>query len=330
MNSVSSIRKSCVIGVALASLLITCWSGISSAQEKYPSRNIDLVIVFNPGGTTDTVARVFADELTKVLNVPIIPINKAGASGTIGAAFVAQAKKDGYTLLAGAGSGMSLAPLVLPNVPFKTLRDFVPIGIIATSPIVIYVKNDSPLKSFEDLIDNARKNPDKLTYGDPGTGSDGNFFMEQLQMVAKAKFSHVPFKGGGEVMPAVMGGHIDLGVSTMAGISNQLRAGALRVLILSQEKRVGAFPDIPAITEKGYKGYFITHWTGLLAPAGISQSAVNTLFSAYDKVTQSKNYIKRIEDLGCGVRNLGLEEFKKFLEEEEKVAESIARQMKKK
>ena len=130
-------------------------------------------------------------------------------------------------------------------------------------------------------------------------------------------------------MPAVMGGHIDFGVSTMAGIANQLRAGAIRVLILSQDKRNPAFPEIPPISEKGYKGYFITHWTGLLAPAGIPQPVLQTLYSAYDKVTASKDYGRKIEDLGCSVRNLGLEGFRKLIEEEEKVAAEIAKRIKK-
>lgn len=330
MNQPLFIKKKLILFVSMACVFIAWGAGISLAQEKYPTRSIDLIIPFNPGASTDTTSRLFADELTKILNVPIVPINKAGASGTIGAAFVAQAKKDGYTLLMGVGSPLTLAPHILPNIPYDVLRDFVPIGIASTTPMAIYVKPDSPLKSFEDLIDVAMKNPDKLSYGDPGTGTDGNFFVEQLQMMAKVKFTHVPFKGGSEVHPAVMGGHIDFGVSTFAGVANYVRAGTLRVLILGQDKRIDGFPDIPAIAEKGYKGYFIKFWVGLLTPAGVPPDVVTTLFSAYDKVTQSKSYTNKIHDTGSEVRNLGLEGFKKFIEEEKKIAEGIAKQIKSK
>jgi len=309
---------------------VTFLIGISSAQEKYPSRNIELYIVFVPGGTTDALARIFADELSKVLNVPITPINKPGASGTVGAAFVAQAKKDGYTLLGASGSAMALAPQMLPNVPFNTLRDFIPITIIGTSPNIIYVKNDSPLKSFEDLLDYAKKNPDKLTYGTAGTGSDCHFFMEQMQIYANIKVSHVPFKGGGEVLPAVLGGHVDFGVSLMASVASQLKAGAARGLVISDDKRNPVFKDVPATYEKGYRQHFINHWTALFAPAGVSQTILDVLIPAASKAVRSENLVKRVEGLGCGVKYLTQNEFRNFIAEEEKIATNIANEIKKK
>jgi tripartite-type tricarboxylate transporter receptor subunit TctC len=329
MNQRLFIGKKTVLFGLMACIFIALGTGISFAQEKYPTRNIDLIIPFNPGASTDTASRMFANELTNVLNVPIVPINKDGASGTIGTSFVAQSKKDGYTLLMGVGSPLTLAPNILPNIPYDVLRDFVPIGIVSTTPMAIYVNKDSPLKSFEDLIDMARKNPNTLSYGDPGTGTDANFFVEQLQMMAKVKFTHVPFKGGSAVMTAVMGGHVDFGVSSFAGAVNHFRAGTLRCLIIGQDKRIGGYPDIPAIAEKGYQGYFIKFWVGLLAPAGVPQNVVTTLFSAYDKITQSKTFIKKIEDTGSEVRNLGLEGFKKFIADEKKIAGDVAKQIKK-
>jgi tripartite-type tricarboxylate transporter receptor subunit TctC len=330
MNQKLFIGKKIILFVSMACFFISWGTGISFAQEKYPTRNIDLIIPFNPGASTDTASRMFANELTNVLNVPIVPVNKDGASGTIGTSFVAQSKKDGYTLLMGVGSSLTLAPNILPNIPYEVLRDFVPIGIVSTTPMAIYVKQDSPLKSFEDLINMARKNPDTLSYGDPGSGTDANFFVEQLQMIAKVKFTHLPFKGGSAVMTAVMGGHVDFGVSSFAGAVNNFRAGTLRCLVIGQDKRINGYPDIPTITEKGYKGYFIKFWVGLFAPSGVPQNVVNTLFSAYDKIAQSKTFTKKIEDTGSEIRNLGLEGFKKFIVEEKKIAEDVAKQIKKK
>ena len=328
--NVLSVEKKWMVFLFFVCLSLTFVTGISNAQEKYPSRNVEIYIAFAPGGTLDTLARIFADELTKILNVPITLINKPGATGTVGAAFVAQAKKDGYTLLGTSGSGMTLAPQMLPNVPFNTLRDFIPITIIGTSPNIIYVKNDSPLKSFEDLLDFAKKDPDRLTYGTAGTGSDCHFFMEQMQLYANIKVSHVPFKGGGEVLPAVLGGHVDFGVSLMASVASQLKAGAARGLIISDDKRNPIFKDIPATYEKGYQQHFINHWTALFAPAGVPQAVLDVLIPAANKAIRSENLIKRVEGLGCGVKYLSVNEFRNFIAEEEKIAAEIAKKIKEK
>jgi tripartite-type tricarboxylate transporter receptor subunit TctC len=299
-------------------------------QERYPSRNVDLIVPMAAGGTTGTLASIFADELGKELKVPVVAINKAGASGTVGAAFVAQSRKDGYTLLAGPGSGMTLAPQLLPNVPFNTLRDFIPITIIGTSPNIIYVKNDSPLKSFEDLMDYARKNPDRLTYGTAGTGSDCHFFMEQMQIYGNLKVSHVPYKGGGEVLPAVLGGHVDFGVSLMATVASQIKGGAARGLIISDDKRNPIFNEIPTTYEKGYRQQFINHWTALFVPAGAPQTVLDVLIPAAQKTVRSENFMKRVENLGCSVKYLTVNEFRNFIAEEEKIAAIIAKEIKKK
>lgn len=330
MNSGLLIRKNLIVVISLVCILFISGTGILFAQEKYPSRNIELAIGFPPGGTPDTIARVFADEFSKVLKVPVVPTNKIGASGTIASTYVAQARKDGYTLLANAGSGMILARHLLPGVTFETLRDFIPIGIIGTSPAIIYVKNESPLKSFEDLVDYARKNPGKLAYGSPGTGTDVHFFMEQVQIYAKIEVSHVPFKGGGEVQPAVLGGHVDFGLTTMAGLANLLRAGTVRGLVIGSEKRIRAFSNIPTTYEKGLRQHFIGHWTGLFAPVGTPESVMKIIKSAYDEVAKSKIYISKIEDLGCEVKYLSESEFRKFIEEDDKAAASVAKQIKQK
>jgi tripartite-type tricarboxylate transporter receptor subunit TctC len=324
------VRKSWVAFVFFVCVSLILFAGISSAQEKYPSRNIELYIVMAPGGTIDALARIFADELSKLLNTFISPINKPGASGTVGAAFVAQAKKDGYTLLASSGSAMTLAPQMLTNVPFNTLHDFIPINIIGTSPNIIYVKNDSPFKSFEDLIDYARKNPDKLTYGTAGTGSDCHFFMEQLQLYANIKVSHVPFKGGGEVLPAVLGGHIDFGVSLMASVANQLKAGAARGLVISDDKRNPIFKDIPTTPEKGYPQQFINHWTALFTPLGVSQTALDVLVPAANRAIRTESFVKRVEGLGCSVKYFTVNDLRNFIAEEEKIAATVAKEIKKK
>ncbi len=321
-------RKLAVIFSLLCFFLIG--KGTSFPQERYPLRNIELIVPMAPGGTTGTLAAIFADELSKELKVPVVTIHKPGASGTVGASFVAQSKKDGYTLLTGSGSGMTLAPQMLPKVPFETLRDFFPVCIIGTSPNIIYVRNDSALKSFEDLMTHAKKDPDRLTYGTAGTGSDCHFFMEQMQIYGNIKVSHVPYKGGGEVLPAVLGGHVDFGVSLMASVASQLKAGAARGLIISDDKRNPIFKEIPTTYEKGYRQQFINHWTALFAPAGVPQPVLDVVIPAANKAIRAENFVKRVEGLGCGVKYLSPSEFKNFIAEEEKIAAEIAKEIKKK
>jgi tripartite-type tricarboxylate transporter receptor subunit TctC len=324
------ITKTSVIFISLMCFCCMFGTKLSHSQEKYPSRSIEVVIGFTPGGTPDTITRVFGDEFSRVLKVPVVPTNKVGASGTIASTYVAQAGKDGYTLLSNAGSGMVLARHLLPGVTFETLRDFTPIGIVGTSPAVLYVNEDSPLKSFEDLVNYAKKNPGKLTGGSPGTGTDVHFFMEQLQVYAGIKVSHVPFKGGGEVQAAVLGGHVDFGLTTMAGLANLIRAKTVRVLVSGSEKRIAAFPDIPTASEKGYRQHFIGHWTGLFAPSGTPDPIVKVILSAYEEVVKSKTYIDKIQDLGCEVKLQTQAEFRKFIEEDDKAAAVIAKQIKQK
>ena len=310
--------------------LMVIGMGSAFAQEKYPVRNIDLIVPMAPGGTTATLAAIFADELSKELKVPIATINKPGASGTVGASFVLQSKKDGYTLLTGPGSGMTLAPQMLPDVPFQTLRDFSPICIVGMSPNIIYVKNDSPFKSFENLMDYAKKNPQKLSYGTAGTGSDCHFFMEQLQIYGDINVSHIPYKGGGEVLPAVLGGHVDFGVSLMATVASQIKGEAARGLIISDEKRNLVFKDIPTTYEKGYRQQFINHWTALFAPVGVPQHVLDVLIPAAGKAIRSENFIKRVESLGCSVNPMTPSQFRTYIAEEEKIAAGIAKEINKK
>lgn len=176
------------------------------AQEKYPTRPIEFVIAFVAGGPTDLWGRFLAEDMRKILKVPMPPINRAGATGTLGAIAVLNAPKDGYTLLTNTAAGMVLAPVVLKDVAYDAARDFVPIALIASMPDVVIVRADSPYKTINDLIEAARQNPGKLSYGTVGTGSVGHFNGEILSRGNGVKMKHVPFKGTGESAPAILGG----------------------------------------------------------------------------------------------------------------------------
>lgn len=297
------------------------------SQEKYPARNIDLIIPWSPGGVADLVGRMYAEELSRILKVPVVPVNKPGATGTIGEAFVVDAKKDGYTLMADA-TNIVLSQFSLPSVPFKPLTDFTPISIVSMSPSIIFVKKDSPLKSLKDLVEFATNNPGKMKYATAGAGSDHHYNMEQLQNAAKIKLAHVPYKSGGEVLTAILGGHADFGVSVVVSVASQLRAETIRGIAISGTKRIASFPDIQTYAENGYSQHFFSNWVGFFAPAEIPKSVLDVLASASEKILKSGDFVGKIEKMGASVEYLRPDEFKAFMEKDMKTAESLAKQIK--
>lgn len=323
MNSQLLFRKKIIVFVVLVCIILAFGTETTYAQEKYPSKYIEIIITFAPGGTNDLTTRIFAEPLSKVLNVSVVCSNKPGATGTIGSAFVLKSKKDGYTILTNSGSGMVIAPHILRGVPYDTLKDFIPISLIAATPVIMLVKNDSPFKSFEDLMDFAKKNPGKLTYGSAGTGSDTHLAMEQLQYYSKVKFSHIPYKGGGETLPAVLGGHVDFSSTLLATASSNLRAGTVRGLVIFDTKRSSFFPNIPIAREKGYPQHFIKYWNGLFVPTGTPKEVVDVLTNSSERVVKMKEYISKIEDLGASIDYMSPAEYKKFIEEDIKVVREI-------
>ncbi|MGH7197972.1 MAG: Bug family tripartite tricarboxylate transporter substrate binding protein, partial [Candidatus Omnitrophota bacterium] len=203
--------------------LPSAWS-----QEKYPSRPIELVVAFPPGGFADITGRIFAEEMSKVLNVPIAPVNKGGATGSLAATSMLKSPKDGYNLLVNTLGGMVLAPVMLKDVTYDANKDFYPVAFITSAPDGLTVQAESPYRTVHDLIEGAKKNPGKLSYATAGTGVGGHFNSVILAQTAGIKIKHVPFKGGGEYIPALLGGHIDFVIGTAIATLPQENAGKLR------------------------------------------------------------------------------------------------------
>ncbi len=283
--------------VTAAVLLVVGMVGFckaAHAQEKYPTRPIELVIAFVAGGPTDIWGRILAEEMRKILKVPMPPINKGGASGTLGAIAVLNAPKDGYTLLANTAAGMVLAPVVLKDVKYDAVKDFAPIALVASMPDVVIVKADSPYKTIDDLIMAARQNPGKLSYGTVGTGSVGHFNGEILSRSNDVKMKHVPFKGTGEVAPAIMGGHVDIAFGAPTTFLPLIQAGRLKALTLTGRSRLKALPNVATFTELGVKGSYIDNWVGCFAAAGTPKPAIALLVNAAEKVSKSKEFGERV------------------------------------
>jgi len=297
---------------------------VSCGQDKYPTKGVELVIPWGPGGLSDVSGRIFAHELSKLLNVTFTPVNKPGGSGFVGANYVAHhAKIDGYSLLANTQGSMIMAALTLPDPPFDVLRDFVPICIFTFSPSILFVRKDSPLKTLEDLVAEAKKNPGKLKYATAGVGITEHLNVIQLENGAKIRVTNIPYKSGGEVVTSTMGGHSDFGSIGLVAVGNQVAAGEVRGLAFSNKKRVPVLPDVPTLLEKFPSEFFFINWAGLFAPKGVAPSVVDVLVRASEKVMKSQEFITRIEKTGASVEYLSPEDTRKLIENEKKVAEKI-------
>jgi tripartite-type tricarboxylate transporter receptor subunit TctC len=299
----------------------------ADAQEKYPTRPIELVIAFVAGGPTDIWGRILAEEMRKILKVPMPPINKGGASGTLGAIAVLNAPKDGYTLLANTAAGMVLAPVVLKDVAYDAAKDFVPVALIASMPDVVIVRADSQYKTVADLVKAARQSQGKLSYGTVGTGSVGHFNGEILSRSNDIKMKHVPFKGTGEVAPAIMGGHVDVAFGAPTSFLPLIQAGRLKALTLTGRSRLKALPDLATFTELGVKGSYIDNWVGCFVAAGTPKPAVEMLVSAAEKVIKTREFGERIEKGGGVVHPLSVGEFQSQIEADKKAATEIAKEV---
>jgi tripartite-type tricarboxylate transporter receptor subunit TctC len=299
----------------------------AQAQEKYPNRPIEFIIAFVAGGPTDLWGRLLAEEMRKILGVSLTPINRAGATGTLGAIAVLKAPKDGYTLLTNTAAGMVLAPVVLKDVSYDAAKDFEPIVLIASMPDVVIVKADSPYKTMNDLIEAARQNAGKLSYGTVGTGSVGHFNGEILSRSNNIKMKHVPFKGTGESAPAILGGHVDICFGAATSFMPLIQAGKLRALMLTGKSRLKVLPDVATFVELGVKGSYIENWVGCFVAGRTPKSVVDLLAGAAEKAIMAKGFSEQIEKGGGVVHPISPGEFKSMIEADKKVATEIAKEI---
>jgi tripartite-type tricarboxylate transporter receptor subunit TctC len=309
---------------ALAVILLACTACAKPAEDRFPSRPIELVIAFPPGGATDLAGRVFADGLSKVLKVPVIATNRGGGSGVLGATVVLQARKDGYTLLANSISGMVLGPAVMKDVSFAADRDFAPIALIMTAPNSLIVSPNSPFKTLEDLMAAAKQRPGLLTYATAGTGSDGHFNAAVFLRGAGLDVKHVPFTGGGELATAVMGGHVDFGVGSLTSYFSLAVAGKLRNLAITGRQRMKVFPDVPTFEERGVTGDFVNGWAGSFVPVGTPPAIIELLVARASDVVQSPEFKQKIEKLGAETSSISPPEFLAMIREQRRAAAAIA------
>ena len=280
----------------LTFFLITFYSPQSWAAEKpYPNRPITMVVPFAPGGGADLSSKPVADKMAEFLGQPLISVYKAGGSGALGAGFVAKAKPDGYTVLVGGPSLLVVAPIT-KKLDYK-LDDFIFAGAYATNVIWLAVKTDARWKTLKEFVEEARKNPGKLTVSSYGRLSLADFVIMFLNKYANIQLTHVPYKATGEALTAVLGGHADAAVTT--GSAGLLEAGSIRILAAAEEKRIESMPDIPTFKEYGYP-IFIRGNYSFCFPKGTPPAVVDKFSKAQQRAFEKyskeiKEYLRRVE-----------------------------------
>ena len=309
MKRVPSFCFGLVLGLSLFAFL-----GGVEAQEKYPGRPIELVVPFGPGGTADLAARAYSDDLSKLLKVPVNVVNRAGGTGIQGTSYVINGKKDGYTLLGTTDTPLKVMPIISKEVTYDPLQAVIPIGHLGYAPSVFAVKSDSPFKTLAELIDFARKNPGKLKNAASGFGTESFFNLQLLARKESIKITSIPFKGGGEAVVALLGGHTDMASNTLASLGAQLKAGTVRGLAICAKKRHPDFPDVPTTAEVGYPDLTLAVWTALFVPAGVPQQVIDVLVPAVEKTFKSPQVMERASNAGIVVEYLGPGETRKHLE----------------
>jgi tripartite-type tricarboxylate transporter receptor subunit TctC len=268
-----------------ASALVLCclpaWL-CANASDKYPEKPVRVVVPFPAGGGSDTMARTISLALQRALEQPFTVDNKAGATGNIGTEFVAKSQADGYTLLVVPNS-LVINKSLYPKLPYDPQKNFKPIALLGSSPVVLGVKASLPVNSVQELVALAQKNPGKLSYASCGSGSPQHIAGELFKMMAKVDIAHIPYKGCTPAVVDVAGGVVDVVFNTVANIRPFVQAGKVRALAVTSEKRSTLAPELPTMQESNLPGYDIDVWFGALAPAGTPDAVIARLNAEINK-----------------------------------------------
>lgn len=292
-----SLRALALLAVATAAILP---AGPAFAQAAYPSRPITLVVPQTAGGTNDIVGRLVGQKLGEVLNTSAVVDNRPGAGGNIGTQLVARGPKDGYTLLMTISSSQAINPALYKNPGFDPVKDFRPVGLIGAVPNVLLVNPSFPAKTFGELLAMAKRKDASYQYASAGNGTLNHLLGEMLNSMAGIQLQHVPYKGVAPALNDVLGGQLPIVFASLPSSLSHIKAGKLRALAVSGDKRSPTLPDVPAIAESvpGYNG---TLWIGLFAPAGVPADVLATLQAGTRKALASPDLRAKLEQQGVEI-----------------------------
>ena len=265
--------------------------------QAYPNRTINLVVPYPQGDGTDIAGRLMADELAKTLKVPVVVLNKPGAAGTVGTAFVAKAKSDGYTILLAPTAPIIYSKARNPAaVPYDPFKDLTPLGVTTVTPMLLVIRSDAPYATFKEMLEYAQKNPGKLRFGTAGVGSTGEFNLRIIKAVTGLDVTIVPFEGGAPAVTAVMDGRVEAAPITLPVVASDLRDKKIKGILISS--KFSEFPDIPTLKQLGYQQDLLGNWYGCYGPAALPVEVKEALSSAIEKVVKDPTLSAKMTQLG--------------------------------
>jgi tripartite-type tricarboxylate transporter receptor subunit TctC len=284
----------------LTTALALC-AGLAPAADSYPSRPVTMVVPFAAGGSTDLIARIIAEKMTEDLGQTVIVENKAGAGGNIGAAAVATADPDGYTILMGTIATHALNPAIMKDMPYDPVKDFAPISLLVLVPNVLEVNPELPVKSVQELIALLKSKPGEYSYASSGIGTPLHLSGELFKSLAGVDMVHIPYRGAGPALNDVVAGQVPIMFDNLPSSTQFIKAGTLRALAVTTKTRSASFPDLPTMEEAGVPGYETYTWNALFAPAGTPQAVVDRLNASAVKAVKDPGLQPRLADLSANV-----------------------------
>ena len=272
-------------------------AGPPAEQDNYPSRAIRYVVPYPPGAFNDTLARIVSQKLSEAWNVPVVVENRPGGGTLIGSEAVAKAAPDGYTLL-GVAFPFGANPSIYKNLPYDTVKDFTPLILAGQTQNLLVIKPSLPIHSVKELIDYAKKNPGKVSYGSTGIGSSNHLSMELFKSMTGIDVVHVPYKGSAPMVNDMLGGHIDIAFDNTPNVLPQVNGEKLRALGVSSKARSALAANVPTVSEAGVPGYEVTVWFGIVGPAGMKPEVVQKLNAEMNAIFKMDDVKRRFVDQG--------------------------------
>lgn len=298
MNARSHPRRGLVTACALLALAVLAAPASAQTADAWPSRPLRMVVPFAPGGTTDLLARMVAEGLSRALGQPVVVENKAGAGGNLGAAEVARAQPDGYTLMMGTPGPLAINRFVIANTPFSAERDFAAVSYVADVPNVIIANPATGFRNVDDLLAAARARPGQLTWGSPGVGSTGHISLEMLKQMANVDILHVPYKGAAQATADLLGGQIQLAADNVPTALPNIRSGKLTALGVMSERGLATLPGVAPVAAS-VPGFVLNSWFVIVAPAGTPKPILDRTSAAIDAYLKQPEVAAKLRDLGA-------------------------------
>jgi len=299
--------------IALGLLATLSLAPAFAQGDAWPAKPIRTIVPFPAGGGTDIVARDVTQKIAGTTKWTFVIDNKPGSGGNLGIDAAAKASPDGYSLVVGQTSNLAINPSLYSKLPYDPVKDLTPVGLIGNAPLVLVVATESPFKTLGDVVKAAKAQPGTINYATSGNGTVAHLATELLQKEAGIKLTHIPYKGAAQGINDVIGGQVQLYISSVPTLLGHIKNGKLRPLAVTAAKRTDDLPQTPTVAESGYKGFEAVTWFGLLGPAKLPASVVNSVNAELNKALNSADLRKKLEDQGLNVTPGSAEEFGKLI-----------------